>query len=101
MLTLLVKVLVVMEAGVPIPVPADLVMLLVGERAAAGAVPLWLALTAFEMVAILAIQQAVPGIARAGSLEIVRPIGGTSHYVDIAQVIGKHLIRTGQHVGHG
>jgi membrane protein DedA with SNARE-associated domain len=42
-----------MEAGVPIPVPADLVMLLVGERAAAGAMPLWSAVLAFEVVAVV------------------------------------------------
>ena len=42
-----------MEAGVPIPLPADFVMLLVGERAAAGAIPIWLAVVAFEAVAIL------------------------------------------------
>jgi hypothetical protein len=35
--------LLVMEAGVPIPVPSDLVMLLLGERVPAGALPLWLA----------------------------------------------------------
>jgi membrane protein DedA with SNARE-associated domain len=45
--------LVPMEAGVPIPLPADLVMLLVGERAAAGAVPLWLAILALEVVAVI------------------------------------------------
>ena len=45
--------LVPMEAGVPIPLPSDLVMLLVGERAAAGAVPLWVAVLAFEAVALV------------------------------------------------
>jgi membrane protein DedA with SNARE-associated domain len=45
--------LVPMEAGLPVPIPADLVMLLVGERAAAGAVPLWLAVLAFEAVAVV------------------------------------------------
>ena len=42
-----------MEAGVPIPVPADLVMLLVGERVAAGRFPLWAAVLALEVVAVL------------------------------------------------
>ena len=42
-----------MEAGVPIPVPADLVMLAVGERVAAGKFPLWLAVAGFEVIAIL------------------------------------------------
>jgi membrane protein DedA with SNARE-associated domain len=35
--------LLAMEAGVPVPVPSDLVMLLLGERVSAGALPLWLA----------------------------------------------------------
>jgi membrane protein DedA with SNARE-associated domain len=42
-----------MEAGVPIPIPADLVMFTVGERVAAGTFPLWLAVTSFEVIAIL------------------------------------------------
>jgi membrane protein DedA with SNARE-associated domain len=48
-----VGVLVPMEAGLPVPVPSDLVMLLVGERVAAGAFPLWLAVVAFEAVAVV------------------------------------------------
>jgi membrane protein DedA with SNARE-associated domain len=42
-----------MEAGVPIPLPFDLVLLFVGERAAAGAIPLWLAVVALEGVAVI------------------------------------------------
>lgn len=45
--------LVPMEAGVPIPVPADLVMLAVGARASAGDIPLPVAAAAFEAVAVL------------------------------------------------
>jgi membrane protein DedA with SNARE-associated domain len=45
--------LVPMEAGVPIPIPSDLVMLGVGERAAAGAFPLWVAVIALEAVAVV------------------------------------------------
>ena len=44
--------LVVMEAGVPVPVPSDLVMLLLGERVSAGALPLWLAMVLLELVAL-------------------------------------------------
>ncbi len=40
-----------MEAGVPIPLPADLVMFTVGEQVAAGRFPLWLAVTGFEVIA--------------------------------------------------
>ena len=42
-----------MEAGVPIPLPADLVMFTVGERVAAGKFPLWLAVTSFEVIVVL------------------------------------------------
>jgi hypothetical protein len=42
-----------MEAGVPIPVPSDLVMLLLGERVSAGALPLWVAAAALELVALI------------------------------------------------
>jgi membrane protein DedA with SNARE-associated domain len=42
-----------MEAGVPIPLPADLVMFTVGERVAAGTFPLWLAVTGFEVISVL------------------------------------------------
>jgi membrane protein DedA with SNARE-associated domain len=45
-------VLLPMEAGVPIPIPADLVMFTVGERVAAGAFPLWLAVAGFEIIAV-------------------------------------------------
>ncbi len=41
-----------MEAGMPIPVPADLVMLGVGARVGAGDIPLWVAVCAFEAVAL-------------------------------------------------
>jgi membrane protein DedA with SNARE-associated domain len=43
--------LVLTECGLPLPVPADLLMLLVGQQAAAGTVPLWLAAAAFVVVA--------------------------------------------------
>src|SRR5437868_15224418 len=41
-----------MEAGIPIPLPADLVMFTVGERVGAGQFPLWLAVAAFEAIAV-------------------------------------------------
>jgi membrane protein DedA with SNARE-associated domain len=42
-----------MEAGVPVPLPADLVMFTVGERVAAGRFPLWLAVAGFEVIALV------------------------------------------------
>ena len=44
--------LIPMEAGVPIPIPYDLVMLLMGERTSAGEFPWWLSIAALELVAI-------------------------------------------------
>jgi membrane protein DedA with SNARE-associated domain len=44
--------LLAMEAGVPVPVPSDLVMLLLGERVSAGVLPLWLAALLLELVAL-------------------------------------------------
>src|SRR3954466_2948053 len=43
--------LVLTECGLPLPVPADLLMLLVGQQAAAGTLPLCLAAGAFVAVA--------------------------------------------------
>lgn len=45
--------LVPMEAGIPIPIPSDLLMLFVGERAGAGAVSLWVAVAALEAVTLV------------------------------------------------
>lgn len=42
-----------MEAGVPVPLPSDLVMLGVGARVGAGDVPLWVAVLAFEAIAVI------------------------------------------------
>jgi membrane protein DedA with SNARE-associated domain len=46
-------VLTAMEAGVPIPIPADLVLLAVGERAAAGAFPVLAAVLVLELAAVV------------------------------------------------
>lgn len=43
------------EAGVPLLIPGDLLMLLLGERAAAGALPLWVSILAAEAVAFLGV----------------------------------------------
>jgi membrane protein DedA with SNARE-associated domain len=47
----LVALLIVMEAGVPIPVPSDLLILVLGERTSAGRFPLLLVVVALELVA--------------------------------------------------
>ncbi len=43
--------LVAMEAGVPIPLPSDVLLLVLGERASAGRFPLLLVILAVELVA--------------------------------------------------
>ena len=45
--------LVPMEAGVPIPVPSDLVMFAVGERVSAGTFALWVVVVGLEVVALV------------------------------------------------
>jgi membrane protein DedA with SNARE-associated domain len=42
-----------MEAGVPIPIPADFVIMIVGERVAAGSFSLWAAVVALELAGII------------------------------------------------
>jgi len=44
--------LILMEAGVPIPIPDDLVMLAFGARVAGGDLPWWLGIVALEIVAV-------------------------------------------------
>lgn len=56
------------ETGVPIPVPGDLMMLLVGERSSAGELPVWVAVVALELVTVsgtIALFAASRGPARA------------------------------------
>ena len=44
--------LAVIESGVPLPIPGDVLMLVVGERAAANAIPIWLAVLGLEGVVL-------------------------------------------------
>lgn len=49
-LPIFVVLLTAMEAGVPIPVPSDVLLLVLGERASAGRFPLFLVVVALELV---------------------------------------------------
>jgi membrane protein DedA with SNARE-associated domain len=49
----IVGVLLVADAGVPIPFPTDLLLIVLGERAASGAIPVWLAVLAVELIAVV------------------------------------------------
>jgi membrane protein DedA with SNARE-associated domain len=44
--------LIATESGIPVPIPADLIMLAIGARVGAGGLPLWVAILAFEAIAI-------------------------------------------------
>jgi membrane protein DedA with SNARE-associated domain len=63
-----------MEAGVPVPVPADLVMLAVGARVGAGDIPLWAGVLAFEAVAVIG-TTALFAAARGPGNAVVRRLG--------------------------
>jgi membrane protein DedA with SNARE-associated domain len=63
------------ETGVPVPVPADLLVIVVGERASAGALPLWLAVIVLEAIAVAGTALlffAVRGPARAGLARVAQ-----------------------------
>ena len=49
-LPVFVALLTAMEAGVPVPVPSDVLLLVLGERASAGRLPLLLVVVALELV---------------------------------------------------
>jgi membrane protein DedA with SNARE-associated domain len=78
-------VLVLTEAGLPIPIPGDLLMLLLGERASAGALPLWAAIVVAEAIAcagVVALYVAVRGPAAAGLHRLGARIGLTQARLD-------------------
>ena len=66
--------LIPMEAGVPIPIPDDLVMLIVGERVAAGAFPWWWSVLGLEVVAVAG-TTALFLVARGAGYGLVRRFG--------------------------
>ena len=73
------------EAGVPLPVPADLLVIVAGERAAAGAVPLWLCAALLEVAALLgtvALFAAARGPARAMVERGARRVGVSTARLD-------------------
>ena len=75
------------ESGVPVPVPADLLVIVAGERAAAGAVPLWLAAALLEVAALIgtgALFAAARGPARAMVERGARRVGVTTARLDSA-----------------
>src|SRR6476469_1318004 len=45
--------LLIEEAGVPVPVPGDVVMLILGLRAKQGAIPLWQAIVVTELATMV------------------------------------------------
>jgi membrane protein DedA with SNARE-associated domain len=95
--------LVLIEAGVPLPVPGDVLMLLVGERAAAHALPLWLAVVGLEVVVIIGASVlffAARGPARALVTRFGPRVGLTPQRLDRASSVieggGKAAIAVGR-----
>lgn len=62
------------EAGVPLPIPGDVLMLIVGERAAANAVPLWMAVLGLELDVIFG-TAALFFLARGPARGLIRRVG--------------------------
>ena len=96
--------LTLMEAGVPIPIPADLVMLAVGERAEAGDFPIWSAVLALELVAIVGTSMLYFVCRRPGRalIERVGPrVGLTAERVGRAVQLIEQKGRTAIAIGRG
>ncbi len=94
--------LVLIEAGVPLPVPGDVLMLLVGERAAANALPLWLAVLGLEVVVIVGAAVlffAARGPARALVTRYGPRVGLTPQRLDRASGVIEHGGRAAIAVG--
>jgi membrane-associated protein len=66
--------LVMIEAGVPLPIPGDVLMLVVGERAAANAVPLWMAVLGLELDVVIG-TAALFFLARGPARGLIRRLG--------------------------
>ena len=81
------------ETGVPIPIPGDLMMLLVGERSSAGELPLWVAVLALEIITVagtVALFVASRGPARALIQRVGPRVGLTDERQQrIATLVGK------------
>ncbi|MBV9524673.1 MAG: hypothetical protein JOZ46_02525 [Candidatus Dormibacteraeota bacterium] len=85
--------LTVIEAGIPLPIPGDVLMLLVGERAAASAVPLWLAVAGLEAVVLVgtaALFFAARGPLRGAIRRLGPRVGLTEQRVDRATSALEH-----------
>src|SRR5205807_340977 len=96
--------LVLIEAGVPLPIPGDVLMLLVGERAAAGALPARRALPLLVLGGSLFIQlHLVLGfyIGRVAEQAFKRAALPTLIVISVLAVLGVAfwLIRRGRRVG--
>jgi membrane protein DedA with SNARE-associated domain len=86
------------EAGLPVLIPADLLMLFVGERANAGALPLWAAVVAIEAATVVGtagLFVLARGPGRAVVTRLGRRIGLTEERLDR---IGGRLHRGGRPV---
>lgn len=96
--------LIPMEAGLPIPVPTDLLIIFLGERAAGGALPLWLAVLTIEIVAIVgtgALLLACRGPASALIARLGPKIGLTPERMERATAVVERRGRPALAIGRG
>jgi membrane protein DedA with SNARE-associated domain len=96
--------LILMEAGVPIPIPDDLVMLAFGAQVASGHLSLWVAFVALEVVAIASTVLLFVA-ARGPGYGVVRRLGPraglTPERLDHAQSLIERRGRVALAVGRG
>ena len=92
--------LVLMEAGAPIPIPDDLVMLAIGGRVAAGDLQWWVGLAALEIVAVAS--TVLLFVAARGPGNVLGPrIGLTHERLDRASSLIERRGRVALAVGRG
>src|SRR5436309_12037768 len=83
--------LILMEAGLPIPIPDDLVMLAFGARVAGGDLSWWLALIALEIVAVASTVLLFLAARGPGNV-VVRRLGPRIGLTDARMERAAHLI---------
>ena len=96
--------LILMEAGVPIPIPNDLVMLAIGGRVAAGDLAWWEGLVALEIVAVVSTLVLFSAARGPGSVVVRRlgpRIGLTPERLDRASQLVERRGRVALAIGRG
>jgi membrane protein DedA with SNARE-associated domain len=86
--------LLLMESGIPVPIPADLLLLAFGERAAAAGIPLWVAALILEVIALAGttvLFMSASGPARFLLRRAGARVGLTAHRIESSgRFLGRH-----------